>query len=180
MKIQKLLIVWVLILCAFTLLGIQPCFAQEILRPYILSELVQKVAADASSNEYKVLRELEKDYPDIVGPQRIVLYLDFLTATDIISKTRANLFVTERKGFKLLREDIELSFWLACFPFGPPHLKDNKLRRRLLIDRLYTDSEKQATFSKNIKINLLQKSMQQLAEEKRTLFDILDINQILK
>jgi hypothetical protein len=155
--------------------------AQDGMRPYVLSEIVQAVASMPDSQEYKVLREMAQDYPEVTGAERVVLYLDALTAADMIAKTRAALLRSERKEAKFLREDVELSFGWFCFPFGPPHKKKRELKdvRKLVIENMYTSLDKRRAFRNSINRDLLRLSKGELTERELDIFDVLDIDKLL-
>ena len=158
------------------------CFAQDPMRPYILSELVQVVASMPSGQEYKVLKDLVQDYPEVKGSDRVVLFLDALTAADMIAKTRAHLLRSERKVLRLLQEDVELSFSWFCFPFGPPHKKKKEVKdaRKQVIENMYMNSDKRANFQKSINLKLLRLPKKELMQRKLNIFDILYIENLIK
>ena len=141
---------------------------------HILSKEVQAFAI-----KNNILSKLATYHPRIKGSDRILFYLDVLTFADVVAFKRAEIIKR-----RTLNEDFDLAFSLECLlPFGPIHEKEKpkiiKLRPKLVGDA-FINKVKREKIRGSINKQLIILNKDSLMKERLGLFQIMNVNQIIK
>jgi hypothetical protein len=154
-------------------LNISLSWSQE-LQFHVLSPFVQITAI-----KNNVFATLTTDHPEIKGAEMIDFYLDVMTFADVVGLERAR--ISRRPPDD---NDFILGFSLECLiPFGPVHEKrKGKIKeiRRKMVKDAYTIEAKRKNITDSINVNLIKESKDALISKNLGLFEVMDVNKLLK